>query len=125
MIIGTGVDMALESRIAKVAARFPERFARRILNAAELPAWRASKHPLRFLTKRFAAKEAASKALGTGIRIGVAMQDFIIETGDYGKPLLRVEGRAAEEAAVRNITHWHLTLTDEGDTVLAWVIAEN
>lgn len=124
MILGTGVDMALISRIERVAAKFPERFARRILHPVERPAWGAAPYPVRFLTKRFAAKEAAAKALGTAIRNGVAMQDFIVETGEYGKPLLRVEGQAAIEAAKRGISHWHLSITDEGDTVIAYVIAE-
>lgn len=125
MIIGTGVDITLISRIEGVTAKFPERFAHRILHPVERQAWQRAPYPVRFLAKRFAAKEAASKALGTAIREGVSMQDFIVETGQYGKPLLRLEGRAAEEAAKRGIQHWHLSLTDEGDSVLAWVIAES
>lgn len=116
--------MALISRIERVCAKYPERFAMRILNPAEHGAWRAAPYPVRFLCKRFAAKEAGAKALGTAIREGVSMQDFIIETGEYGKPLMRVDGRAAEEAELRGIRHWHLSITDEGDTVLAYVIAE-
>ena len=122
--MGTGVDMALISRIERVAAKFPQRFAHRILHPVELPAWHAAPYSVHFLTKRFAAKEAAAKALGTAIRDGVSMQDFIVETDSYGKPLLRVEGRAAEEADTRGISHWHLSITDEGDTVIAYVIAE-
>lgn len=117
--------MALVSRIERVVAKFPERFAHRILHPVERAAWRAAPYPTRFLCKRFAAKEAAAKALGTAIRGGVAMQDFIVETGEHGKPLLRVEGRAAEEAALRGIAHWHLSITDEGDTVIAFVVAES
>jgi len=116
--------MALISRIERVAAKFPQRFAHRILHPVEHPAWDAATYPVQFLTKRFAAKEAAAKALGTAIRDGVCMQDFIVETDTYGKPLLRVEGRAAEEASKRGISHWHLSITDEGDTVIAYVIAE-
>ncbi len=117
--------MALVSRIERVARKFPERFAHRILHPAERPAWHKAPYPYRFLCKRFAAKEAAAKALGTAIRNGVSMQDFIVETGEYGKPLLRVDGCAATEAAKRGIARWHLSITDEGDTVFAWVIAES
>ncbi|MGB0865163.1 MAG: holo-ACP synthase [Granulosicoccaceae bacterium] len=124
MIIGTGVDMALVSRIERVADKFPERFAHRILHPDERAAWRRASSPTHFLTKRFAAKEAAAKALGTAIREGVAMQDFVIEPDQYGKPHLRVVGRAAQEASARGITRWHLSITDEGDTVIAYVIAE-
>lgn len=124
MIVGTGVDLARVSRIERVARRFPERFATRILAPVELDDWRAARQPMRFLCKRFAAKEAAAKALGTAIRQGVAMRDFVLERGEYGKPLLRVEGRAAEEAARRGISHWHVSISDEGDEVIAFVVAE-
>lgn len=124
MIVGTGVDIALVTRVERVANKFPERFARRILHPDEHQDWCTASYPVRFLTKRFAAKEAAAKALGTAIRDGVAMQNFIVTPDKHGKPLLRVVGKAAEEAARRGISRWHLSISDEGDTVLAWVIAE-
>lgn len=127
MICGTGVDVARISRITEVWRRFPERFASRILNSAEWQAWQAvpRAHAGAFLAKRFAAKEAASKALGTAIRGGVAMQDFIVTRGEGGRPLLTLGGRAKQEAAARSITHWHLSLSDEDDTVVAFVVAES
>ncbi|MEM9605411.1 MAG: holo-ACP synthase [Pseudomonadota bacterium] len=126
MICGTGVDIARVSRIAAVWQRHPRRFALRILHPRERPAWEActSDQAGAFLAKRFAAKEAASKALGTAIRGGIAMQDFIVSRGDKGRPLLELSGRASEEAGRRGITHWHLSLSDEADTVVAFVVAE-
>ena len=126
MIRGTGVDIASISRIAAVLKRFPTRFAARILHPREWQAWEASsaEHASAFLAKRFAAKEAAAKALGTAIRSGVAMQDFIVSRGDRGRPLLELTGRAREEADRLGITHWHLSLSDELDTVVAFVVAE-
>lgn len=126
MIYGTGVDLARVSRIAAVMRRFPERFAARILHPLEWPAWESVSEPQSsaFLAKRFAAKEAAAKALGTAIRDGVSMQDFIVSRVEKGRPTLDVSGRARIEADARGITHWHLSLSDEADTVVAFVVAE-
>ncbi len=126
MIRGIGVDVARISRIEGVINRFPARFATRILNPLELPAWESVSAPQAsaFLAKRFAAKEAASKALGTAIRRGVAMQDFIVQRGEHGRPLLSVSGRARDEAERLGISDWHLSISDEDDTVVAFVVAE-
>ncbi|NNM52421.1 MAG: holo-ACP synthase, partial [Pseudomonadales bacterium] len=71
MIMGLGTDLVQISRIERVQGRFPQRFARRILTQHELVEWLEHKHPERFLARRFAVKEAASKALGTGFREGL------------------------------------------------------
>lgn len=126
MIRGVGVDVTRISRIESVFNRFPQRFALRILNPLEHSAWEAAPdaQASAFLAKRFAAKEAAAKALGTAIRRGVAMQDFIVQRGEHGRPLLSVAGRARDEAERLGISHWHLSLSDEDDTVVAFVVAE-
>ena len=90
MIAGIGVDLATISRIEKVHQRFGDRFAKRILNSEEMPAYNSHHSPDRFLTKRFAVKEAAVKALGTGERMGILLKDFYLEHDELGKPLLRV-----------------------------------
>ena len=124
MIAGIGVDLATISRIEKVYARFGDRFARRILNEEEWTSYKHHEHPVRFLTKRFAAKEAAVKALGTGERGGILLKDFYVEHDELGKPILKVSGKAKERCSLHGIDHLWVTLTDEGDTVAAFVILE-
>lgn len=124
MIAGIGVDLATVSRVAKVHARFGHRFARRFLHELEFKAY--SSHPCqeRFLAKRFAVKEAAVKALGTGERSGVLLKDFYVQHDELGKPLLGVSGEAAVRCKAQGIDSLWVTITDEGDTVAAFVILE-
>jgi holo-[acyl-carrier protein] synthase len=124
MIAGIGVDLATISRIEKVHSRFGDRFAKRILNEKEWASYENHPHPVRFLAKRFAAKEAAVKALGTGERGGVLLKDFYLKHDELGKPILKVSGKAEERCSVHGITHFWVTLTDEGDTVAAFVVLE-
>lgn len=125
MIAGIGIDLATINRVTKVHARFGDRFARRILNEAEWPAYQSHANPARFLTKRFAAKEAAVKALGTGERNGVLLKDFYLQHDELGKPLLKVSGEASKLCLRQGITDFWVTLTDEGDTVAAFVVLEH
>ena len=124
MIAGIGTDLVTVSRVARVYARFGERFARRVLHARELPDCRVSPDPARFLAKRFAVKEAAVKALGTGERTGVLLRDFHLEHDALGKPLLGVDGEAAARCRADGITDRHVSLSDEGDLVSAFVVLE-
>lgn len=124
MIAGIGIDLATISRIEKVYGRFGDRFAKRILNGKEWTSYKNHKQPVRFLTKRFAAKEAAVKALGTGERGGILLKDFYLEHDDLGKPILKVSGKASERCSLHGIDSFWVTLTDEGDTVAAFVILE-
>jgi len=124
MIHGIGTDLVTVSRIASVVERFGERFARRILHADEMPQWRAHSAPVRYLAKRFAVKEAAVKALGTGERAGVLLRDFQVSHDELGKPLLSVTGAAAERCSKVGVTALHVSISDEGDLVNAFVILE-
>jgi holo-[acyl-carrier protein] synthase len=124
MIAGIGIDLATISRIDKVFTRFGDRFAKRILNDQEWTNYKNHKNPTRFLTKRFAAKEAAVKALGTGERGGILLRDFYLEHDDLGKPILKVSGKASERCSMYGIDSFWVTLTDEGDTVAAFVVLE-
>lgn len=124
MIAGIGIDLATISRIEKVFTRFGDRFAKRILNDKEWTNYKNHKNPIRFLTKRFAAKEAAVKALGTGERGGILLSDFYLEHDDLGKPILKVSGKASERCSIYGIDSFWVTLTDEGDTVAAFVVLE-
>lgn len=124
MIHGIGTDLVTISRVARVAERFGERFARRILHASELPLWQVHPCPSRFLAKRFAVKEAAVKALGTGERSGILLRDFHVSHDALGKPLLGVSGAAAERCRRAGVTALHVSISDEGDLVNAFVILE-
>ncbi|ASJ72372.1 holo-ACP synthase [Granulosicoccus antarcticus] len=124
MIAGIGVDLATVSRIARVHRRFGLRFARRFLHESEIPQYLKHAAPERFLAKRFAVKEAAVKALGTGEREGVLLKDFYVQHDKLGKPLLRVSGTAQQLCEQRGITGFWVSLSDEGDTVAAFVVLE-
>jgi len=123
-IVGIGTDVVDVRRIAALHARHPERFARRILSAAELEEFHAAAAKPAFLAKRFASKEAASKALGLGFRRGLRFADFEVGHDAFGKPLLKLHGRAAALAAEQGITTLHLSIADEAHTAVAFVIAE-
>lgn len=123
-IAGLGQDIVEIARIEASLGRLGERFATRILAAEELALWQQHQQPARFLAKRFAAKEAAAKALGTGIGRGVSFTDICIENDKWGKPLLRLSGGAAQRARDLGVKHQHLTITDERHYAAACVILE-
>lgn len=124
MIVGLGTDIVAVSRIEAALERTPK-LAERILTPTELEQWRDSKQPARFLAKRFAAKEAAVKALGTGIGRGVGWQQLEVGKSELGKPFIQLTGAAAQIAEQLGATHWHLSYSDELEYVVAQVIAES
>ena len=124
MIIGTGTDIVAIARIEAALERTPG-LAERVLTPSELEQSRASRQPARFLAKRCAAKEAAVKALGTGIGRGVGWQQLEVTKNELGRPLINLTGRAAEIAQELGASHWHLSYSDEVDYVVAQVIAES
>ncbi|MEE9320344.1 MAG: holo-ACP synthase [Granulosicoccus sp.] len=124
MIAGIGVDVVTLSRISNTHERFGERFARRILSDEEMIEYAVSKTPERFLAKRFAVKEAAVKALGTGERVGVLLKDFSLTHDKLGKPGLHITDKAALRCQHDGIIFSHVSLSDEGDTVVAFVVLE-
>ena len=88
MIFGVGTDIVELSRIQASYDRFGEHFVQRILMQEELELFRKSKWPVRFLAMRFAGKEAAVKAMGTGFRHGIWLRDVGITNNDWGRPLI-------------------------------------
>lgn len=124
MIAGIGVDLATISRVARVHSRFGERFARRFLHESEWVHYRNHAAQERFLAKRFAVKEAAVKALGTGERDGVLLKDFYLINDALGKPHLHVSGVAKQRCSDLGISGFWVSLSDEGDTVAAFVVLE-
>jgi len=125
MIVGLGTDIAEIERIEKALNRSGDAFAERILTKNELSVFSGLKQQARYLAKRFAAKEAASKALGTGIAHGVSFQDFEISNDDNGKPVLTLAGKAQELAKVAGVISIHITISDERHYAVATVILES
>lgn len=124
MIAGIGIDLVTISRIKRVHEKFGIRFARRILSESEMIEYDTRPKQVEFLAKRFAVKEASVKALGTGERRGVLLRDFYVVHDELGKPHLRVDGVARQICDSLGINSTHVSLTDERDQVVAFVILE-
>ncbi len=125
MIVGIGTDIAQRSRIAATLDRLGESFARRILCEAELKDFQNSAQPAAFLTKRFAAKEAAGKALGTGIGRGVSFQHIQINHDENGAPVLLLSAGAADRLALLGGQKAHISISDEAEYATAFVVLES
>ena len=124
-ILGLGTDIVEIARIEAATQRSGDRLARRVLSDYEWAIWETHQQQVRFLAKRFAVKEAASKALGTGIRNGLAFEQFEVYNDELGKPKLRLLGAAAELARQLGVAHIHVTLADERHYACATVIVES
>lgn len=129
MIIGLGSDLCNIERIQASLDRFGERFERRVFTDAERA--KASRRPFTkagTLAKRFAAKEAFSKAIGTGFKRGVFMKDIGVVNAPSGAPTLALSGGAAARLAELTppgmTARVHLTLTDDHPWAQAFVIIE-
>lgn len=119
-----GTDLVAVARMAVLHERYGERLARRLLAPAERQAYRASPAPAALLARRFAAKEAAAKALGTGIGAHAAFTDIELVHDPAGAPQLRLHGAAARHAETLGVRHTHVSLSDEHDYALAFVVLE-
>ncbi|EGQ7873017.1 holo-ACP synthase [Vibrio parahaemolyticus] len=124
-ILGLGTDIAEIERIEKALGRSGEPFAQRILSEDEMAKFSQLKQQGRYLAKRFAAKEAASKALGTGIAQGVTFHDFTVSNDELGKPVLMLSGVAKKMAQTMGVNHVHLSISDERHYAVATVILES
>ncbi|WP_285711980.1 holo-ACP synthase [Erythrobacter oryzae] len=129
MIIGMGSDLCNIERIANSLARYGERFENRVFTATEIA--KARRRPFTIAgtyAKRFAAKEAFSKAVGTGFKRGVFMKDIGVVNAPSGAPTLMLTGGAAlrlEEICPKgHEARIHLTLTDDHPWAQAFVIIE-
>ena len=122
MIIGIGTDIVEIDRIDGVLSRRGASFVRRILTPAEREQFYSKKDQTRYLAKRFAAKEAAAKALGTGFRQGVSWQDFEVYSDKMGKPGLLLRGKAQSMMQEKGLRESHLSISDERDYAIAFVI---
>jgi holo-[acyl-carrier protein] synthase len=125
MIVGTGIDIAEVNRIRKSIDRFGERFLRRIYTAGEMRYCDSKANRVERYTARFAAKEAAMKALGTGWSRGVRWRDCEVVRLPGGRPTLRFHGKAGEFAATLGVKNVALSISHTVEQAFAQVILEN
>ncbi|MCS2610109.1 holo-ACP synthase [Halomonas dongshanensis] len=124
MIVGIGSDIARIARFSRAMERHGPRFAARILGEQEQRVLATAPQPAAYLAKRFAAKEAFLKALGRGLRDGLQWRDVQVVNDALGKPSLRLSGAAAALAREQGVTAMHVTLSDEADYAVAFVVLE-
>ena len=123
MIYGIGTDIVAVARMAALYRRHGERALEKLLAPNERDACRKSRLPERFLAKRFAAKEAFGKALGTGVRAPALLPEIAVVNDALGKPSFEFSPTLAEHLSGRGLTA-HLSMSDEQDHAVAFVILE-
>lgn len=121
-VVGVGSDIVEISRLAKLSDSALAKLAKRVLTPRELAIFDEKKFKLPYLAKRWAGKEAASKALGTGIAAGVSFQHFDIVSQNSGAPVLDITGIALDKAKLLGANSWHISLSDEQEYALAFVV---
>jgi holo-[acyl-carrier protein] synthase len=124
VIYGVGTDVVEIERIRSALERFGERFARRILCEPELKRFQNHRLPANYLAKRFAAKEAFTKALGTGIHAPANWHGVWVRNLPSGQPVLEYSDALKALLSQRGISSSHVSLTDERGVAMATVILE-
>lgn len=124
MIFGIGTDIVEVARFEALWARYGERFAKRILSESELPALAIHPAPARMLAKRFAAKEAFAKAVGMGMRHPVSFHRVGVAHDKLGKPVLEFDEVLGAWLAERGVNGQHISISDEREMVVAFVVLE-
>lgn len=122
MIIGIGSDIADVKRVTKVYNKYGEKFVKRILMEEELKSYKKRFHKAAYLAKRFALKEATAKALGTGMKKGVFWKDIGAINRPSGAPYLLLRGGALTRYNQLGANSSHITISDEKDYAIAFVI---
>jgi holo-[acyl-carrier protein] synthase len=125
MIVGSGIDIAEVPRIAAVIERFGKRFLQRVFTADEIRYCDSKHNRAERYAARFAAKEAALKALGTGLRGGIAWKQVEVKREPGGRPTIAFTGVAAGYAARLGARHIALSLSHTGQHAIAQVILED
>ena len=124
MIFGIGTDIVEYARIEAMWLKHGVRLAERILSGGELPGFHAHEHPARFLAKRFAAKEAFAKAVGSGLRHPVSLSRIGITHDGLGKPVLQFDPELRSYLAQLGVSGHHLSISDERNMIVAFVVLE-
>lgn len=124
MIHGIGTDIVKVARIERLHNQYKQAFADRILTMHERLEWVNSNQQVMYLAKRFAAKEAFSKAVGTGLRNPVTLQNIGVANDAAGKPEFMYTPELKKWLNSHGIARVHLSLSDESDFVVAFAVAE-
>ena len=128
MILGVGTDLCNIERIERTLERFGDRFRNRVFTEIEQAKAERRRDVAGTYAKRWAAKEACSKALGTGLRMGIAWKDMAVTNLRTGQPVMHVTGWAAERLAemtpAGHVATIHVTLTDDHPWAQAFVVIE-
>ena len=128
MILGIGTDLCNIERIAGVLERHGDRFRNRVFTPTELAKAARRKDEAGTLAKRWAAKEACSKALGTGLAMGISWKDMAVTNLRSGQPVMQLTGWAAERLSAMTPAGYeaivHVTLTDDHPWAQAFVVIE-
>ncbi|MBI4195948.1 MAG: holo-ACP synthase [Betaproteobacteria bacterium] len=124
MIYGIGIDVIEPRRVARLMEKYGDRFAKRVLTPLEWPAYVGAARPVLFIANRFAAKEAFSKAMGTGFRYPVTLQCISVVQNRAGKPGFAFHPSLERLVADRGIVGHHVTISDEASLACACVVLE-
>lgn len=124
MIFGVGTDLASIPRFESLLERFGERFVAKLLAPSEVAGFKVAADPARYLAKRFAAKEAFAKALGTGLRSPVLLNHLAVEHDGLGRPSMCFDRPIADLLSQLGAGRVHLSLSDEAGLALAFVTIE-
>ena len=123
-IYGIGIDLCEVQRVERSLGKHGGLFADKILHPNEKAIFDAHRFPARFLAKRFAAKEAFAKALGTGIAEGVSLAEIEVRNDELGKPFLSLHGKTLAKLAQLGEVTVHLSISDEKQHAISQVIIE-
>jgi holo-[acyl-carrier protein] synthase len=125
MIVGTGVDITEVPRIAASVERFGDRFLRRVFTVGEIAYCETKANKAERLAARFAAKEAALKAIGTGLHYGISWQDVEVTRQPGGRPTISFHRNAADFYRKLGARRAHLSLSHTAEHAIAYVILED
>ncbi len=120
-VLGLGTDIVEINRVEEAIAK-SDRLAQRVLTEMEFERFKSHGQPGRFLAKRWAAKEAAAKALGLGIGRGISFHHFEIHNDEYGAPHLTLSGKAKTLATEKGIATSLVSISDEQNMAMATVV---
>ena len=124
MIVGIGTDVCSIERIARSLERFGDRFVKRILTEDERPRFERTRDKAGHLAKRFAAKEAFAKAIGTGIHAPFTWHCISVTRNPKGKPGIKPNAIMEKHLKKIGVTQFHLSLTDDAGVAVAFVVLE-
>ena len=121
-VVGIGTDIVEIARLEKMPEAALSKLVLRVLTPTEQAQYQQLKHPIPYLAKRWAGKEAAAKALGTGIAAGVSFQHIEIQSLASGQPILVFTDVALAKAQALQGKSWHISLSDEKTYATAFVV---